>query len=148
MATAVYARACVDGEEEAKLRKLSMARHAPVDWVVRATIVAMSQSGTPVADIAAELGWDRRTVRMWIHRFNAEGVGGLGNRGGQGRKPRITQQQRSQIIALVATVPPGRLRHNWTQDTLEQADPDSTIAVWTLDGLVEAARKLGIQIGR
>ncbi|WP_373320614.1 helix-turn-helix domain-containing protein [Rhizocola hellebori] len=24
------------------------------------------------------LGCDPRTVRMWIHRFNAEGVGGLG----------------------------------------------------------------------
>jgi transposase len=148
MPTAVYARACADDEEEAKLRRLSAARHAPVDWVVRATIVTMSQFGKSVPDIAVELGWDPRTVRTWIHRFNAEGIGGLGNRGGQGRKPRITQAQRSQIIALVATIPPGRLQHNWTYDTLEQADPDSTICVWTLDGLTEAAQDLGIQIGR
>lgn len=148
MSTPVYARACADDEEEAKLRKLSVARHAPADWVVRATIVTMSQSGQPAPEIAAELGWDPRTVRKWIHRFNTEGVGGLGNRDGQGRKPRITQRQRSQIIAVVATVPPGRLQHNWTEDTLEQADPDSTIAVWTLDGLTEAAQNIGIQIGR
>jgi transposase len=148
MSTPVYARQCVDDEEEAKLRKLSSARHAPADWVVRATIITMSQSGMSVAGIVAELGWDRRTVRLWIHRFNTEGVGGLGNRRGQGRKPRITQVQRSQIIALVATVPPGRLQHNLSYDTLEQADPDSTIVVWTLDGLAEAARDLGIRVGR
>ncbi|WP_433258815.1 hypothetical protein ACQPYK_16295 [Streptosporangium sp. CA-135522] len=35
---------------------------------------------------------------------------GLGDRPGPGRKPRITQEQRSQIIALVKTTPPGRLR--------------------------------------
>jgi transposase len=148
MSTCVYARACADDDEKAKLRKLSTARHAPADWIVRASIVTMSQSAMTVPQIAAEMGWDPRTVRLWIHRFNAEGVAGLGNRGGQGRKPRISQRERSQIIALVATVPPGRLCHNWTEDTLEQADPDSTIAVWTLDGLTEAAQGLGIRIGR
>jgi transposase len=148
MSTPVYARACADDEEEAKLRKLCTARHAPVDWVVRATIVTMSQSGRSVPEIAVELGWDPRTVRMWIHRFNTEGVGGLGNRGGQGRKPRITQRQRTQIIALVATAPPGRLQHNWSEETLEPTDPDSTIAVWTLDGLAETAQQPGIQVAR
>jgi transposase len=144
----MYARSCVDDEEDAKLRKLSGAQHAPADWVVRATIVTMSQAGSAVPQIAAELGWDPRTVRKWVHRFNADGVDGLADRGGQGRKPRITQQERSQIIALVATVPPGRLQHDWTCDTLQQADPDSTITVWTLDALAQAAQQQGIQVGR
>lgn len=42
MSTCVYARACADDDEKAKLRKLSVARRAPADWMVRATIVTMS----------------------------------------------------------------------------------------------------------
>src|SRR5215218_4995144 len=51
-----------------------------------------------------------QTVRERIKRFNAEGLDGLGDRPGAGRKPRLTEHQRSQLIALVEQPPPGRLR--------------------------------------
>ncbi|MFC7642738.1 helix-turn-helix domain-containing protein [Streptosporangium lutulentum] len=60
--------------------------------------------------IAARLGCHPETVRRRVRRFNAEGIDGLGDRPGPGRRPRITQAERSRIIALVKTTPPGRLR--------------------------------------
>ncbi|MFI5628746.1 helix-turn-helix domain-containing protein [Streptomyces sp. NPDC051664] len=50
-----------------------------------------------------------KTVRRWPHRFDRSGLDGLEDLGGQGRKRRITEAERSQIIGLVRQPAPGRL---------------------------------------
>ncbi|WP_229816118.1 helix-turn-helix domain-containing protein [Streptomyces lucensis] len=47
-----------------------------------------------------ELRCGPKTVRRWLHRFNLMGLGGLEDLGGQGRKRRISEAERSQIIGL------------------------------------------------
>jgi hypothetical protein len=59
--------------------------------------------------IAEKLGCHPKTVRRRLHRFNADGMDGLGDRPGAGRKPRITEDERSRIMTLVSKNPPGRL---------------------------------------
>jgi Homeodomain-like domain len=103
------ARAPHDDSEARKIRRLAGARHAPADWIERARIVALSWDGLAVPAIAAEVGRHENKVRRWLHRFNAAGLDGLGNLPGCGRKRRITGAERSQIIALARSVPPGRL---------------------------------------
>src|SRR6266481_10104303 len=66
---------------------------APADWIERARIVALSWDGLGVAAIAAKIGGHENKVRRWLHRFNAEGLDGLGNRPGCGRKRRITEAE-------------------------------------------------------
>src|SRR5215216_3569646 len=105
----LFARAAVDAEEERKVRKLAGSRHAPGDWIRRARMVARSWDGRRTAAIAAELGCHPRTVRERLARFNAAGLDGLGDRPGPGRKPRLTEAERSAVVALVAADPPGRL---------------------------------------
>jgi transposase len=85
-------------------------------------------------------------VRERIKRFNAEGLDGLGDRPGAGRKPRLTEHQRSQLIALVKQPPPGRLRRQ--ADGSLHADQPETAPHWTLDSLAQAAQALGIQVQR
>jgi transposase len=148
MPALVFARPAVDGDEQARVRKLAAARHAPADWVLRARIVTLSWSGLTVPQIADKVGCHPRTVRQRLHRFNADGVPGLGDREGRGRPRRISEHERSQIVALVKTTPPGRLRYDRAADALVQADETSTAAVWTLDALTEAANAVGITIGR
>jgi transposase len=142
----LYARAPRDGEEKRQIRKLAGARHAPADWIQRAQIVALSWDGIRGPAIAAQLGCHPETVRRRLRRFNGEGLEGLGDRPGSGRRPRITQAERSQIIALVTTTPPGRLR--WEPWGELEADDEEGPAVWTLDALTAAARAAGIDIGR
>jgi hypothetical protein len=91
-----------DAEEERKVRKLAGSRHAPGDWIFRARIISCSWRGLRTTKIAEELGCHPKTVRERIHRFNAEGIDGLGDRLRTGRRPRLTQPQRSKIIALVS----------------------------------------------
>jgi transposase len=103
----LFARPPVDAVEERKIRKLAGARHAPADWIRRAQIIALSWDGLRVPVIAAALGCSQKAVRYRLARFAVEGLDGLGDRPGVGRKPRIGQAQRSQLIALVASPPPG-----------------------------------------
>src|ERR671920_2424871 len=105
----LFARPPLDAVEERRIRKLAGARHAPADWIRRAQIIALSWDGLRVPAIAAALGCSQKAVRYRLARFAAEGLDGLGDRPGAGRKPRISQGQRSQLIALVGSPPPGRL---------------------------------------
>src|SRR4051812_16651290 len=142
----LFARPPVDAVEERKIRKLAGARHAPADWIRRAQMIALSWDGLRVPAIAAALGCSPKAVRSRLARFAAEGLDGLGDRPGAGRRPRISQDQRSQLIALVAGPPPGRLVRDGAG---ELSATDATgAAVWTLDALTAAARAAGIDIAR
>jgi hypothetical protein len=71
-------------------------------------MIALSWDGMQVPAIATTLGCRQKAVRSRLARFATEGLDGLGDRPGVGRKSRIGQAQRSKLIALVASPPPGR----------------------------------------
>ncbi|GAA3918434.1 hypothetical protein GCM10023084_81230 [Streptomyces lacrimifluminis] len=82
-------------------------------------------------------------MRRWLHRFNRWGLEDLG---GQGRKRRITEAERSRIVGLVKQTPPGRIE---VQPSNEMwAADESGPSEWTLDTLAVAARDLGIEVSR
>ena len=140
------ARAPHDDSEARKIRRLAGARHAPADWIERARIITLSWDGLGVAEIAARIGCHENKVRRWLHRFNAAGIDGLGDRPGAGRRRRITETERSRIIALARSAPPGRLERDGAGEL--SADDEDGPAQWTLDTLAQAAREAGIQAGR
>ena len=144
----LQARPPLDATEERQVRKLAGSRHAPGDWIRRARMIARSWDGLRTGAIAAELGRHAETVRERLTRFNAEGVDGLGDRPGAGRKPRLTEPERSMLVALARSIPPGRpvQRPDGTL-TPDDARPEAP-AQWTLDSLVAAASERGIVIGR
>ena len=135
-----------DDGEERKIRQLAGARHAPADWIERARIITLSWDGLRVPAIAGRLGCHPKKVRRWLHRFNAAGLDGLGDRPGAGRLRRITEAQRSVIIALARSEPPGRLARD--TDGELSAEREDGPAQWTLDTLARVARDKGIQVGR
>jgi transposase len=142
----LVARAAVDERERSAVRRLAGARHAPADVILRAGIVAASWDGDNPGEIAERFGCHYETVRKWINRFNASGIDGLDDAKGRGRKPRISQDERSRIIALVKLDPPGRpLTQSWGE---LQAMDESQPGVWTLDSLTQVARDIGIDIHR
>jgi transposase len=142
----LFARPPLDADEERKLHKLAGARHAPGDWIVRAQMIVLSWQGLRTSAIAAKLGCHMQTVRERLDRFNAEGLAGLGDRPGAGRKPRITEVERGQVIALARSTPPGKPVRDATGDPVA-AEEDGP-AEWTLDTLTAAARAAGIDIHR
>jgi hypothetical protein len=61
-----------------------------------------------------------------------QGVDGLGMREGAGRKPRLTEQERSKILGLVKQPPPGRLERY--AETLEARDEEGSAPGWSSNG--------------
>jgi transposase len=142
------ARPPLDAAEERQVRRLARSLHAPADWVVHARMIARSWDGLRTAALAEELDCHPQTVRERFHAFNERGLDGLGMKPGSGRKPRLTEAERSAVIALVGTPPPGRLV-TYSDGTLAPADNHGgEVSEWSLDALAAAAQAQGIQIGR
>lgn len=135
-----------DEVEESKVHKLANSRHAPGDWILRARMIVMSWTGLRTNAIAKELRCHPQTVRERFARFNAEGLAGFGDRPGAGRKPRLTQTERSKLIALVASPPPGKPVRR--QGGELGARDDQGEACWSLDALATAAQTQGILVKR
>jgi transposase len=112
-----------------------------------ARIVVLSWDGLGVPAIAGRLGCHPKKVRRWLHRFNAAGIDGLGDRPGAGRRRRITGAQRSAIIAMAQSEPPGRLDRD-ADGELSAGDERGPAQWWTLDALAQVARDAGITVGR
>ncbi|MEU2589190.1 helix-turn-helix domain-containing protein [Streptomyces avermitilis] len=98
-----------DEGEQAVVHGLASARKAPKVVVERCRMVELSWGGWLVPQIAVELSCGQKTVRRWLHRLNRLGLEGSEDLGGQGRKRRITEAERSRIVGLVKLTPPGRL---------------------------------------
>ncbi|GAB2731622.1 helix-turn-helix domain-containing protein [Kitasatospora kifunensis] len=142
----LQARQSRDEAEEVTVHRLARVRKAPRDLVLRAQMVEWSWDGMLVPAIAVELGCSQKTVRRWLHRFNRDGLEGLDDLGGQGRKRRITEAERSRIIALVKQPPPGRMtvQADGVREAVDEAGPPE----WTLDALAGQARAAGIEVSR
>jgi transposase len=128
------------------VRKLIHSTHAPADWIMHAKFVAHSWDGLRTRQIAEELGCHPQTVRERLHAFNERGLQGLGMQPGSGRRPRLTQLERSTILALVKLPPAGKPTYELT-GALAAPDPEAE-PEWTLDTLTAAARERGIQVAR
>src|SRR3954467_2118410 len=102
----LFARPPVDAVEERKIRKLAGARHAPADWIRRAQVIALSWDGLRVPAIAAALGCSPKTVRHRLARFAADGLDGLGDRPGAGRRPPVRPGPASRADAPGGAPPP------------------------------------------
>lgn len=135
-----------DAREERQVRKLAHSAHAPADWILHAQMVARNWDGLRTRQIADKLACHPQTVRDHLHAFNERGVDGLGMKPGSGRKPRLTEQERSTILALVKLPPPGKPTYELTGE-LAAPDPDGE-PEWTLDALTATAREQGIQVAR
>ena len=137
------ARVAQDEKEERWVRKLAASRHGPADWIFHAEIIVRSWDGWRVEAIAKDLDCSPQTVRRRLHRFETEGIEGLGDRPKSGRPRRLTGADESKIIALVRQAPPGRLERQ--ADEMAARDEQGG-AQWSLDALAQAAKEVGIAV--
>ena len=92
----------------------------------RMLAIALVLEGVDRRTAAESCGMDRQTLRDWVHRYNAEGLAGLGNRRGPARRRRLTPAQMAEFTAWVEAGPDpardGVVR--WRRKDLEAADRD------------------------
>ena len=71
----------------------------------RMLALALVLEGSSREEAARHAGMDRRTLRDWVHRYNAEGLAGLRDRPRSGREPRLTPGQEAELAAAVERGP-------------------------------------------
>ena len=110
----------MSGEERATIEQLARSRTAPARTVERARIVLLSRDGESVEEIEQTLGVCPATVRLWLNRFNREGVQGLADRPRAGRPPVYSPEQIGEVVATSLTDPQtlGLPFASWTLDRL------------------------------
>ena len=99
--------ACIalrDDYDSLELRRLAKVSRDPRQ-VRRLLALAAAYDGMSRTEAAKVGGMDRQTLRDWAHRFNEEGPEGLKHRSGAGRPRLLTQEQMSELSAIVETGP-------------------------------------------
>src|ERR671932_2370136 len=65
----------------------------------RMLALALVLEGSSRAEAARAAGMGRQTLRDWVHRYDAEGLAGLGDRPRSGRRPRLTPGREAELAA-------------------------------------------------
>ncbi len=107
-------------DEEVALREVAHSRTAEARLRDRARICWLSHQGQSVAAIKDALRMADGTVRLWITRFNADGLAGLRDRRRGGRPATYPPEQVGELIAASLTNPQdlGLSFGSWTLDRL------------------------------
>lgn len=87
----------------------ALRRHAAcsVDAAVvrRLLALALVLDGCKREDAARSAGMDRQTLRDWVHRYNADGLGGLSDRHGGGAPSRLSPEQETEVAGWMRRGP-------------------------------------------
>ena len=97
----------------AKALRAEAAKHKDAKAARRILAIAMVLDGHDRTTAAQTCGMDRQTLRDWVHRYNAEGLAGLSNRGGApihytGRPCALSDAQKEQLSDWVRRGPDPR----------------------------------------
>ncbi len=108
-------RELTDDERE-QIRRWSQSRTAPARQVERARIIQLASEGWRAPALAEHLRVAEKVVRLWLKRFNAEGLAGLADRPRSGRPATYTPEQIGEVIATALSDPQalGQPFGSWT----------------------------------
>lgn len=92
-------------EEQATLEQWARSGKTEKRLADRARIILLRQQGEQTKRIAAVIGCESDKVARWVHRFNEQGIAGLYDREGRGRRESYTERERSVMVASAKTAP-------------------------------------------
>ena len=107
-------------EERTTLQRWARSRTEAARRVERAQMVWRAVQGDKLDAIAAALGCNVETVRLWVKRFNRGGLDGLQDRPRAGRPPTYLAEQAGDVVvaALIKPTELGLPFAPWTLDRL------------------------------
>lgn len=99
--------------------------------VLRARIVLLLAAGGSDLAVAEQLGVNRHTVRLWRQRFCEQGLAGLQDAPGRGRKPVLEDKVKEAIVTGAVRPPANRVR--WSCRSMARAQkvsPSTVQRIW------------------
>lgn len=103
-------RLCADAEVVAELRRRTRSTTIGVRDRERADMILRRIEGMSVDAVARQLNTTPKRVSQWCVRFEAEGLAGLAERPGRGRKASIPEAKVARVITEATRPPDGRTR--------------------------------------
>ena len=113
-------------EDRSVLENLARSRRASVRDAVRARIVLLAADGHSNKAIAGEVGAREAVVGRWRSRFSRDGMDGLHEQVGRGRKPTYRSQKIAEIVDAMLTTTPSEHTHWSTRTMADQAGVSQT----------------------
>ena len=99
-------------EDRRKLTKLSRSKSIPSRDSFRARIILCRADGFSKLETAKKLGTSEQTVQKWTSRYKSNGISGLSDAKGRGRKQSIAPELRERILTEATQPPKGTTRHS------------------------------------
>ena len=101
----------VSGWSSSQIKELL---HSKSDYKVgyRLMYVYLSSLGESSLEIGDKFKLSFRQVRGWVKRFEQEGIEGLKDRKGRGRKSRMSDEQKQELKRVVLEVSPSEYEYN------------------------------------
>ncbi len=106
-------------EERSELRRRTVSSTATQRDALRARIVLLRSQGKKEADVAKVVGTSANTVSLWSKRFESNGLDGLNDEKGRGRKSWLPPEKVRQVITRVTQPPKGRRK--WSTRSMAAA---------------------------
>jgi transposase len=132
----------VTGEEKEELeRRISAPTTAKRDSE-RAEIILLRSQGKKQEEVASQLRCSSVKVAKWTSRFRREGLDGLRDKPGRGRKSSLEPEQVEKVVAGVNRPPEGRER--WSVRSMAKAagiSHSSVQRIWKANDLSRTACK-------
>jgi transposase len=121
----------VSGDQRRELERMINAATTPQRMVTRARIVLLRGEGSSQEATAAAVGVSRPAVIRWERRFSSDGLAGLEEAPGRGRKPSIPDAKKERVIIQATRPPPNRTR--WSVRSMARqtgVSPASVQRIW------------------
>ena len=122
--------------QKRELDRVSKASSSAQRDVQRARIILLRAGGLSQAQTAQSAGVSRQSVSKWCGRFAREGIAGLRDAKGRGRKGSIPAAVQDMILTGAVRPPPGRAR--WSVRGMARhakVSPDTVRRLWAANGI-------------
>lgn len=114
---AIDTRLKIDSEVLEELQRRASSRTASARASQRAKLILLYHEGYSKSEVGRRIDLSRIQVREWIKRFESEGLDGLNEREGRGRKESYTVAQKKRIVETACRKPKKGLSR-WSVRTL------------------------------
>jgi transposase len=126
----------VSEQQRHELLRIVKAASSPQRDVRRARIVLLRGEGKSQEETARAVGVNRPVVGLWEHRFRSQGLAGLKDASGRGRKATLAPQTVQRVITEAVQPPLGRTR--WSVRTMAQhanISPAQVQRIWSANDI-------------
>lgn len=72
---------------------------------IRVQAIVLAGQGRTAEEIAESLDMSRRAVQKWVRRYNQSGVEGLQRRSGQGRREKLSLEEKDRLCSRIEAGP-------------------------------------------